>query len=88
LFYPQHGESFVVPLAHPGDDVTPEKFTAFFCDGRSGLYIHPNIWHGAVVLFTDKAQLLDRQGRVHARVSVDFAKEFGCYLAVPLRRLA
>jgi hypothetical protein len=23
---------------------------------------------------------------VHARVSVDFAKEFGCYLGVPLRR--
>jgi hypothetical protein len=23
---------------------------------------------------------------VHARVSVDFPKEFGCYLAVPLRR--
>jgi hypothetical protein len=31
------------------------------------------------------AELLDRQGRVHARVSVDFAKEFGCYLTVPLR---
>jgi ureidoglycolate lyase len=34
----------------------------------------------------DEAQLLDRQGRVHARVSVDFPKEFGCYLAAPLRR--
>jgi len=40
------------------------------------------------VPFADTAQLLDRQGRVHARVSVDFAKEFGCYLAVPLRRPA
>ena len=30
--------------------------------------------------------ILDRQGRVHARVSVDFAKEFGCYLAVPMPR--
>jgi len=29
---------------------------------------------------------LDRQGRVHARVSVDFAKEFGCYLGEPLGR--
>jgi ureidoglycolate lyase len=76
-FYPLHGESFVVPLALPGDEVTPEKFTAFFCDGRCGLYIHPNVWHGAVVPHSDTAQLLDRQGRVHARVSVDFAKEFG-----------
>jgi ureidoglycolate lyase len=84
LFYPLHGESFVVPLALPGDDVTPQKFTTFCCDGRRGLYIHPNIWHGAVVPLDDGAELLDRQGRVHARVSVDFAKEFGCYLASPL----
>lgn len=84
MFYPLHGESFVVPLALPGDDVTPEHFVAFWCDGKSGLYIHPNVWHGAVVPLADQAQLLDRQGRVHARVSVDFSKEFGCYLAVSL----
>jgi hypothetical protein len=36
----------------------------------------------------DEAQFLDRQGRVHARVSVDFVREFGCYLGAPLRRLA
>jgi hypothetical protein len=86
MFYPLHGESFVVPLALPGDDVTPEQFVSFWCDGSCGLYIHPNIWHGAVVPLADTAELLDRQGRVHARVSVDFPKEFGCYLATPLRR--
>ena len=85
LFYPLRGEQFVVPLALPGDDVKPEDFVAFWCDGTKGLYIHPNIWHGAVVPLADTAELLDRQGRVHARVSVDFAKEFGCYLAVPLQ---
>ena len=85
LFYPLNGESFVVPLALPGDDVTPDKFTSFWCNGKSGLYIHPNIWHGAIVPIDDHARLLDRQGRVHAQVSVDFAKEFGCYLAVPMR---
>ena len=84
LFYPLHGESFVVPLALPGDDVTPERFVTFWCDGSRGLYIHPNIWHGAVVPLDDHAEFLDRQGRVHARVSVDFVKEFGCYLAAPL----
>jgi len=52
---------------------------------QRGLYIHPNIWHGAIVPLADHAELRDRQGRVHARVSVDFTKEFGCYLAVPLR---
>ncbi len=86
LFHPLHGASFLVPLALPGDDVTPERFVTFWCDGTRGLYIHPNIWHGAVVPFDDHAQFLDRQSRVHARVSVDFAKEFGCYLAAPLER--
>jgi ureidoglycolate lyase len=86
LVYPINGEPFVVPLALPGDDVTPERFTTFFCDGTRGLYIHPNVWHGAFVPLADEAEFLDRQGRVHARVSVDFAKEFGCYLASPMRR--
>jgi hypothetical protein len=83
LFFPLDGQSFVVPLALPGDDVKPEQFVAFRSDGQ-GLYIHPGVWHGAVIPLDDHARFLDRQGRVHARVSVDFAKEFGCYLAVPL----
>jgi hypothetical protein len=84
LVYPLLGKPFVVPLALPGDDVTPERFTTFWCDGTRGLYIHPNVWHGAFVPLDDHAEFLDRQGRVHARVSVDFAKEFGCYLGAPL----
>jgi hypothetical protein len=88
LFYPIDGKSFVVPLALPGDEVTPEQFVTFWCDGSCGLYIHPNVWHGAVVPHADEAQLLDRQGKVHARVSVDFVKEFGCYLGASLARPA
>ena len=80
------GQSFVVPLALPGDDVSPERFITFWCDGSRGLYIHPNVWHGAFVPLDDHAEFLDRQGRVHARVSVDFPREFGCYLGAPLRR--
>jgi ureidoglycolate lyase len=86
LFYPLDGQSFVVPLALPGDDVTPEKFVTFWCDGSRGLYIHPNVWHGAVVPHADQARFLDRQGRVHARVSVNFVREFGCYLGASLLR--
>jgi ureidoglycolate lyase len=66
--------------------VTPAAFASFWCDGSRGLYIAPNVWHGAFVPHDDEASFLDRQGRVHARVSVDFPKEFGCYLAVPLGR--
>jgi ureidoglycolate lyase len=84
LFYPLDGQSFVVPLALPGDDVTPQSFVTFWCDGRRALYLHPNVWHGAVVPHEDEARFLDRQGRVHARVSVDFVREFGCYLGVSL----
>ena len=84
LFHPLNGESFVIPLALPGDDVTPAAFTAFRCDGRRALYLHPNVWHGAVVPHADAARFLDRQGRVHARISVDFPTEFGCYLGVAL----
>jgi len=86
MIWPVADQSFVVPLALPGDDVTPDAFTSFWCDGTHGLYIKPNVWHGAFVPHDDEASFLDRQGRVHARVSVDFPKEFGCYLAVPLRR--
>jgi ureidoglycolate hydrolase len=83
LFYPLNGQSFVIPLALPGDDVMPSQFVTFRSEGR-GLYIHPGVWHGAVVPLDDHATFLDRQGRVHARVSVDCAKAFGCYLAAPL----
>jgi len=86
LFFPLNGKSFVVPLALPGDDVKPESFTTFWCDGRRGLYLHPNVWHGALVPHDDEAEFLDRQGRVHARVSVNFVTEFGCYLGASLRR--
>ncbi|MBS0378154.1 MAG: ureidoglycolate lyase [Proteobacteria bacterium] len=86
LFYPSTGKSFVVPLALPGDDVRPDSFVTFYCDGRRGLYLHPNVWHGPVVPHDDTAEFLDRQGRVHARVSVNFVKEFGCYLGSSLRR--
>jgi ureidoglycolate lyase len=86
LFFPIDRLPFVVPLALPGDDVTPEKFVAFWCDGSKGVYIHPNIWHAAVVPIADHARFHDRQGKVHARISVDFVKEFDCFLGVPMVR--
>ncbi|MSP89469.1 MAG: ureidoglycolate hydrolase [Alphaproteobacteria bacterium] len=86
VFFPREKVPFVVPLALPGDDVTPDKFTAFWFDGSAGLYIHPNVWHEAVFPLAERTSFHDKQGRVHARISVDFAREFGVYLSVPLRR--
>ncbi len=80
MFFPLDNQPFYVPLALPGDDVTPEKFVCFRFDGPQGLYIHPNIWHDGVFTLRGTQRFLDRQGAVHARVSVDFPREFGCLL--------
>lgn len=84
LFFPLNGESFITALALPGDDVTPKDFKAFRIDGSMGMYIHPNVWHEAIVPFAQRATFYDEQGAVHARVSVDFPKEFGVMLRIPL----
>jgi ureidoglycolate hydrolase-like protein len=80
LFFPIERRPFYVPLALPGDDIAPERFVCFRFAGDRGLYIHPNIWHEGVFGLAGTQRFFDRQGAVHARVSVDFAREFGCLL--------
>lgn len=84
LFFPLDRRPFYIPLAMPGDDVTPARFVCFRLDGRRGLYIHPNIWHEGVFTLRGAQRFFDKQGAVHARVSVDFAREFGCLLEAAL----
>lgn len=84
LFFPLERTPFVVPMAPPGDDVKPEHFKTFWFDGSAGLYMHPNVWHEGVFPCAPAGRFFDKQGRVHARISVDFAKEFGALLEVPL----
>ena len=84
LFFPKDKGPFVVPVALPGDGLAVEQVIAFWCDGSRGLYIHPGIWHDGIFPVSDQQRFLDRQGRVHARVSCDLASEFGLYLCVPL----
>ena len=84
LFFPKDKSPFVVPVALPGDDLAVEQVIAFWCDGSRGLYIHPGIWHDGIFPVSDHQRFLDRQGRVHARVSCELASEFGLYLCVPL----
>ncbi len=86
LFFPLEKKPFVVPMALPGDDVTPENFHTFWFDGSAGLYMHPDVWHEGVFPCAPAGRFFDKQGRVHARVSVDFAKEFGALLEIPLAR--
>lgn len=85
MFWPLDRKPFIVPAALPGDNLTPEKVVAFWCDGSKGLYIHPGIWHEGIFPVEDSQRFLDRQGKVHARVSADIGQEFGVYLSCPLR---
>ena len=77
LFFPLEKKPFLVPLALPRDDVLPADFVCFRFDGSRGLYIHPNIWHEGVFTMRGSQRFFDQQGAVHARISVDFAREFG-----------
>ena len=86
LFFPLDRQPFHVPLALPGDDVRPERFVCFRFDGSQGLYIHPDVWHEGVFGLAGRQRFFDKQGAVHARVSVDFAREFGCLLEAPIER--
>jgi ureidoglycolate lyase len=84
IFSPRKRAAFVALLAKPGDDVRPEDFVAFYCDGSFGIHIDPSVWHQPVFPIEPLATFDDRQGRVHACVAIDFVSEFGCYLEVPL----
>lgn len=84
LFFPLDGNDYLMPLALPGDDVQPKDFVCFRFRGNQGCYIHPNIWHDGAFIASGSQRFFDRQGKVHARVSVDFAREFNCLLEVQL----
>jgi hypothetical protein len=86
LFYPLDGAPFIVLLAPPGDDVTPSDFVAVYVDDGRGLYVAPGVWHDAVFPVAPRGVFHDVQGRVHARVSCNVAREFGVLLSVPLSR--
>jgi len=80
LFFPKDNKPFISPLALPGDDIQPNNFKAFYFDGSQGLYIHPNIWHEGVFPTKGRAIFKGKQGKIHARVSIDLLKEFKSYL--------
>jgi len=87
MFYPRDRKPFVALLALPGDDITPQDFVAFYCDGSFGIHINPNVWHQPLFPVDERIVFDDKQGRVHACIACDLVKEFGVYLSVPLRKL-
>jgi hypothetical protein len=90
VFASRDGAPFVLLLAKPGDDVRAESFVAFYVDpaldGIVGVHVNAGVWHQPAFPSSgvDNITLDNRQGKVHACVGVDFVREFGCYLRVPL----
>ena len=80
LIFPEDNKPFISPLALPGDDIQLNNFKAFYFQGSQGLYIHPNIWHEGVFPTKGRATFKGKQGKVHARVSIDLLKEFKSYI--------
>ena len=80
LFFPEDNKPFISPLALPGDDIQLSHFKAFYFQGSQGLYIHPNIWHEGVFPTKGRATFKGKQGKVHARVSIDLLQEFKSYI--------
>lgn len=85
VFYPIYNDPYIALLALSGDDIQPENFVAFYCDGSFGIQISPNIWHQPIFPIKQPASFMGKQGKVHACVACDFVTEFNCYLKVPLR---
>ncbi|XP_045180251.1 uncharacterized protein LOC123539639 [Mercenaria mercenaria] len=86
VFFPKTGDSFVVVLALPGDDLKLEDFVAFYCDGTFGIQTHPYVWHLGMFSTKDNVTFLGKQGLLHACVAVDILKEFGRLIYVPLTK--
>jgi hypothetical protein len=85
IWCPREGIPFVAVLAKPTDDVRPEDFVAFHCDGSFGIQIFPEVWHQPAAPIGQRMTIDNKQGRVHACVDFNALTEFGCYLEVPLR---
>ena len=84
VFYPNDGSPFIALLALPGDDIGPQDFIGFYCDGSFGIQIFANIWHQPVFPLATRARFMGKQGKVHACIACDFVKEFSCYLSLEL----
>lgn len=84
VFYPIKKTPFLLLLALPGDDIKLSDFVAFCFDGTHGVQIYPNIWHQPVYPKDETCQFLNKQGSVHACVSLDTIEEFNAWLEIPL----
>ncbi len=76
-FYPFDNKPIII-FANTVDDLIPEDWIVFRCDGNLELCIGADIWHETIQPLPALACLYNKQGAVHARarVSGNFPKAF------------
>lgn len=86
LFWSVDGRPFLVPVIPVGESPDLDRAVVARSDGSFGICVRPGVWHDGVYPESGDGDFRTRQGRVHARVSADVAREHGCLLRVPLPR--
>lgn len=84
IVYPQKEGPFILLLSKKGDDIKPSDFIAFKFNGTCGFQIFPNVWHQPAYPLCTKATFNNKQGSVHACVSVDTLNEFNTILCIKI----
>ena len=84
IIYPIDKKPFMLLLSKESDDIYPENFVCFLCDGSFGLQILPNVWHQPAYPLNNNSTFKNKQCSVHGCVSVDTIKEFNTLLKVNL----
>ena len=84
VIYSFDNKPFMLLLSNKNDDIRPEDFICFFCDGSFGVQILPNIWHQPAYPLSKKSTFHNKQCSVHGCVSVDTVKEFNTLLKIKL----
>jgi len=84
MFASLDGQPFLVPAMPAGESPDLDRAVIARSDGTFAICLQPGVWHDGVYPEQGDGNFWTRQGRVHARVSADIAREFGCLLRVPL----
>lgn len=88
VFWPIDKCPFILLLAKPGDNITPNDFVGFYFDGTYGAQIWPNIWHQPVYhIGRNNALYMTKQGKIHACVGLDTIIEWSTWLKLDLTQI-
>lgn len=84
MFASLDGQPFLVPAIPIGDSPDLDRAVVASSDGTFAICLRPGVWHDGVYPLRGDGTFWTRQGSVHARVSADVAREFGCLLRIAL----